>query len=100
MIQPINQGTYGIVVEGFGSAEGNFQLDVTCETEADTGIYSGEPDGQATCGSDITGTTVGASDSFGYHSGLSDTTQVSQFNLSTAQHGMFFSVGFKIFFKI
>merc|ERR1719323_2912774 len=45
--------TYTVVVEGFRSAEGNFQLDVTC------GNDGGDQVDTIACGQTVSGTTVG-----------------------------------------
>ncbi|MDC8000338.1 T9SS type A sorting domain-containing protein [Aequorivita todarodis] len=50
--------TYYIMVEGFGSASGNFSLDVTCEDPLPNDDCSGAI--AVSCGSSVTGSTVDA----------------------------------------
>ncbi|MGB5050169.1 MAG: hypothetical protein WBO46_14590, partial [Caldilineaceae bacterium] len=50
--------TYYIMVEGFGSASGNFSLDVTCEDPLPNDDCSGAI--AVSCGGSVSGSTVGA----------------------------------------
>jgi hypothetical protein len=58
--------TYTVVVEGFRSAEGNFQLDVTCGSG---GSGDGDRADSITCGRTVRGSTEGRSSIVGSSSG-------------------------------
>jgi len=58
--------TYTVVVEGFRSAEGNFQLDVTCGSG---GSGDGDRPDSITCGRTVRGSTEGRSSIVGSSSG-------------------------------
>jgi V8-like Glu-specific endopeptidase len=61
--------TYTVVVEGYRSSEGNFQLDVTCADGGNGGGNGGDNDNTIACGRTVSGTTVGRSSIVGNNAG-------------------------------